>query len=89
MKSPLGNLGGGDRYNKRIQFSERSTRSRQRSTGFFYSTEFPPCDALAPKIEALVNKKDEAESLTTLCEIQEPEDKWFVNFKQMGMKGVR
>ena len=35
------------------------------------------------------DKKDEAESLTTLCEIQEPEDKWFAYFKQMGMKGVR
>ena len=39
--------------------------------------------------DVLGNEKDEAESLTTLREIQQPEDKWFVYFKQMGMKGIR
>lgn len=39
--------------------------------------------------DVLVNNKDEAESLNTLLEIQQPEDKWVDYFKQMGMKGLR
>ena len=88
MKSPLGDLGGAIDAINASNFQKEVLEAGNVVLDF-YSTECPPCDALAPKIEALVNKKDEAESLTTLCEIQEPEDKWFAYFKQMGMKGVR
>jgi len=38
--------------------------------------------------DVLENNVDETESLKTLKKIQNPEDKWFVYFKKMGMKGV-
>ena len=63
--------------------------------GVIYKKVFVHCGGnikssnLIHMYDVLVNKKNEAESLTTLCEIQEPEDKWFAYFKQMGMKGVR
>lgn len=88
MKSPLGDLGGAIDAINASNFQKEVLEAGNVVLDF-YSTECPPCEALAPKFEALVNKKDEAESLTTLCEIQEPEDKWFAYFKQMGMKGVR
>lgn len=37
----------------------------------------------------LERKKPEAESLQTLLKIQNPEEKWFSYFKQMGMQGIR
>ena len=33
--------------------------------------------------------KDEKESLVTLYKIQQPEDKWFSYFQEMGMEGIR
>jgi hypothetical protein len=37
----------------------------------------------------LEKRVDEDESLTILKRIQDPEEKWFVFFKQMGMKALR
>ena len=39
--------------------------------------------------DVLANGKDESESLQTLYKIQQPEDKWFTYFKQVGMEGIR
>jgi len=38
--------------------------------------------------DVLENNVDETESLKTLKKIQNPEEKWFVYFKKMGMFGV-
>ena len=38
--------------------------------------------------DVLSNNKDEEQSLETLFEIQNPEEKWFEYFKRMGMKGL-
>lgn len=37
----------------------------------------------------IANGKDEKTSLQTLYKIQQPEDKWFVYFREMGMKAER
>jgi protein tyrosine phosphatase (PTP) superfamily phosphohydrolase (DUF442 family) len=39
--------------------------------------------------QVLEKGMDEQESYNTLLKIQNPEDKWFVYFKKMGMKGTR
>lgn len=39
--------------------------------------------------DVIANEKDEKESVQTLYKIQNPEEKWFDYFKQMGMKGIK
>lgn len=39
--------------------------------------------------QVLEKNMDELLSLATLKKIQNPEDKWFVYFRKMGMKGIR
>lgn len=39
--------------------------------------------------DVLANRKDEKESLQTLKEIQNPEDKWFEYFRSFGMEGLK
>lgn len=39
--------------------------------------------------DVLAIGKDETTSLSTLLKIQQPENKWFDYFKQMGMEGIR